>query len=426
MNSPLLKKIASGVLGVLILFYVGYQIYSVRATKLQTETAVYATVSNTIQAQGVAVRQETPVTGQVNGVIDYVVENGGKVSKGGKIAQIFADSQTAVNQKKLQSINGEIAQLQTLSAPGDTYAASPDTINGQINLRLTDLLGNVNEGKFSDLSESRDQFLYLVNERQIVTDKAANFETRIHALTAQRDALLKGNTQPTGSIAAPASGYFTNQADGFESAFDYSAIESITPSQLQSALNAQSAVPAGTLGKICSNFNWYYVFTIPENQFAQIRLGDTVSIQFPFASSKAVPATILSLNKSGKEAAVVLKSNYMDSSIVSIRKETAQVVTDKYEGIRISQKAVHFENIKKVTKDAKGNSVTQEKNVKGVYVMQGNQVVFRQIVPLFGTENYVVCDPNPSKDDLMTSATIQLSDVVVVEGSDLYDGKVVG
>ena len=65
------------------------------------------------------------------------------------------------------------------------------------------------------------------------------------------------------------------------------------------------------------------------------------------------------------------------------------------------------------------------KEVNGVYVMLGSEIVFRLIVPLYSTSTYVICDPNPDEDELMTSETVQLYDEIVVEGTDLYDGKVV-
>lgn len=425
MNSPLLKRLASGVIGILILIYIGYQIYNARFSPVQTETAVYATVSNSLQAEGIALRKESVITGGTGGVVDYVIPNGGKVAKGGTVANLYADSQSAMNQKKLQSLDSEIARLQKLATPGDTYAANPDTINSQINLQLTNLLNLVRSGSYADLPDSREAFLYLVNERQLVADKGANFSTRINTLKTQRDTLAKANSRPTGSVTAPEPGYFINAADGFETAFDYSGATGLMPDGLKTLLSTAPAAPTGAIGKICSDFNWYFAFILPENQLSQIKLGSTVRIQFPFAFSESVPATVAYINKTKTEAAVILQSNYMNSSIAAIRKETAQIQTEEYTGIRVSKKAVHFETVSKQVKDEKGKFSAVKRDVNGVYVMQGNQVLFRQIIPLYSTENYVLCEASPKKSDLMTAGTVQLSDEVVVEGSDLYDGKIV-
>ncbi len=427
MNSPLLKKLISAVVAILLFIYLGYQIYNAHYSPVQTETASYATAADSAQANGIIVRKETVIPGKGNGVVDYVIPNGGNVASGGKVAQIYPNAQSAAAQQQLQSLDNEIAKLQKLEMPGDTYAASPEALNKQIDLKLIEALGNVTACEFSDLTENRDDFLYLVNERQMVTEKAANFNARINALKSQRDALAASNSQPIGSITAPAAGYFINQADGFESTVDYSKVLNLTTDQIKAQQNAKPEIPAGVIGKISQDYYWYFAFVLPVDQTSRFKLGDTVSIQFPFVSNESVPATIAAVNQAAKEKeiAVILESNYMNSDIAAIRNETAEIQIEKYTGIRVSQKAIHFETVSKTTKDKNGKATTVKKNVKGVYVMHGNQVQFKQIFPLYSTETYVICDSNPAAADLMTDTTVKLSDEVVIEGTDLYDGKVV-
>jgi multidrug efflux pump subunit AcrA (membrane-fusion protein) len=427
MNSPLLRKLMSAVVALLLLFYIGYQIYSTHYTNVQTETATFASTADTVQVTGTAIRRESVITSKVNGVIDYLISDGGKVANGGIVAQIYASSQSAAAQQQLQDINNAIAKLQALSAPGDTYAADLDSINKQINLKLAELLGKAGSCEYSDLAQSREEFLYLVNERQIVTDKTSNFSARINALKAQQSTLAAAGAKITGSIKAPAAGYFMSTADGFESVFDYSNVLSLTPSMLKAKQSSKPAAPADAVGKVCTDYNWYFAFVVPINQISQFKVGDTVSMQFPFASTEPIPATVDAVNQEPKEsqAAVILQSNRMSGDISTIRNETAQIQVQKYTGLRVSQKAVHFQSVSKTTVDKNKKSTTVKKDVQGVYIMHGSEVRFKQIFPLYSTDSYVICDSNPSKGDLMTDTTVQLSDEVVVEGTDLYDGKVV-
>ena len=427
MNSPLLKRIMSALVAVLLLVYLGYQVYNYHYSQVHTETAYYANTANTIQASGIAIRKESLVPGKANGVIDYVISNGGKVATGGKIAQIYANAQSAASQQQLQSLDQEIAKLQSLSTPGDTYSASPDSINKQINLKLVKMLGTVGSCSYSDLADDRESFLYLVNERQIVTEKVTGFGARINELKVQRDALAKTNSQPIGSVTAPVAGYFINTVDGYESAFDFSKVLYLTTDEIKAKQSAKPTASTDTVGKISADYNWYFAFVIPEDQISLFKLGNTVSIQFPFASSETVPASIAAVNHAPKatEAAVILQSNYMNSSIAAIRNETAQIQIEEYKGIRVNRKAVHFESVSKTAKDKNGKSTTVKKDVQGVYIMHGNEILFKQVFPVFSTDTYVICDPNPKTEDLMTDTTVKLSDEVVVEGTDLFNGKVV-
>ena len=430
MNNPVLRRLMSTVLAVLLFIYVGYQIYNSHYKKLQTETADYFTASDSVQADGVAVRDETVLSGKTGGVVDYVVENGGRIGKGGTVAQLYANEQQASAQRKLQETDGEIKQLESLGNPGDTFSVSPDAINRQIADKLTEFLGASASPGDSGYSLLREDFVYLLNEKQIVTGKSANFSSRIKALQEQKNTLAGEAGTASGSIVSPVSGYFINRTDGFEKVFVYGKVLGITPEQIKSALSLQPAAGNDSAGKVCKDFDWYFVFTVsPEyaGRFRQKSAGDgSVSVNFPFVSSETVPAEVVAVNQKDQdsEAAVILRCGSMNSELASIRKETAQVVVQNYTGIRVSQQAVHFETVtKKVKKDGKTTDVKRE--VKGVYIVHGNELEFCQIFPEYSTPGYVICDPRPSEDDLMTDSTVSLHDEVIVEGTDLYNGKVI-
>ena len=427
MNSLLLRKISSAVLAILLFVYLGYQIYNAHYEPVQTETASYASTADTVQVNGTAVRKERPVTAQANGVITYVISDGGKVATGGKVAQIYANEQSAAAHRELENLDNQIAELQKLNTPGETYAASPDSIGKQINRKLTEVLTNLNAGETVKLANARSDLLYLMNERQIVTNRSVNFSARIAALQAKRNTLAASGSAATGSITAPASGYFIRSTDGYESVFNYNNILTLSPAGLKADLKKAPAPQTGAIGKICEDFNWYFTFVIPGNQVVKFRLGNKVTMNFPFASSEAVPAKVVAVNQPNKdsEAVVVLESNYMNSFIASMRNATAQIQIEEYTGIRVSQKAVHFATVTKTVKDKKGNKSTVKKEVNGVYAMHGSELVFEQIFPLLSTGDYVICDVDPPKDELMTASTVKLFDEVVIEGTDLYDGKVV-
>lgn len=426
MNNMLIKRLGSTLLALLLLFYLGYQVYNSHHSHIQTETAVYATSQEALQVNGIALRQEKVVTNSANGVVYYTIPNGGKVANGGNVAQIYANAQNAAAQDQIQVLDAEIAKLEGISAPGDTYAANPDSLNKQIVLQLANLLEDVNTQSYTGLTEKRENFLTLVNERQIVTDKVKDFSAKINSLKERRAALASAGAKPVGSVSAPAAGYFIHAADGFETLFDYKEADALTVDQLKSLQSQTPSPPAGSIGKVSAEYNWYFAFAVPENKVSLFGPGDSVSILFPFNSSEAVAASVSAVNRSKSgEAAVVLKSNRMSAGLAAIRNATAQVQLNEYSGIRVSQKAVHFETVSKTVTGQNNQKTTVKKNVRGVFVMQGNEIRFREIVPLYSTDTYVICDASPAENSLMTDGTVQLSDEVVVEGTDLFDGKVV-
>lgn len=431
MNSPLIRRLAAFCVAFLLLFYIGYQVYNANYTSVKTEVAVYVQADDpgtaeVVQATGTAVRKESVIQQQTNGVVTYVVEDGGKVSKGGTVAELYATEQDAAAQQQIETLNLQISQLQKLSSPGSTYAVDQDSLTKQISQKLIALLQTSASGEYDALDEPREDLLYVLNERQIVTNKVSDFNDRINSLTQQRDALT-ANRQVLGTVTAPSAGTFISEVDGYESVFDYDSILTITPEQYQQKLERQVSPPADAVGKICGEFKWYFVCVVSAQDALKFIEGNAVSLSFPFATSDSVTAVVRAVNQESIEsqAAVVLECSTMNEELARLRTETCSVSVTEYSGIRVSQKAVHFAEVTRTVENEDGEETTETREVKGVYVMHGSEIVFRQIVPLYSTSTYVICDPNPDPEELMTSETVQLYDEIVVEGTDLYDGKVV-
>ena len=61
-KAPTVRRVASGILAFLILFYIGYQIWAANYESLKFETATWATAADSFQTTGYAIRKETVIT----------------------------------------------------------------------------------------------------------------------------------------------------------------------------------------------------------------------------------------------------------------------------------------------------------------------------------------------------------------------------
>jgi hypothetical protein len=430
MNRSRLQKAGSSVLALLLLFYVGYQIFKSNYSPIRTETITYFTAAQTMKTSVVALRNEVLLNSSASGAVDFAIESGSRVAKGGTVAEIYASEEQISVKHQLEEIDRAIQQLKNLQQSASAYSLSADTANERICMKLTDILNDISFGEMSKVYSNKSSLLNLLSEKEIGTGKVKDFKSRISELQTQRKAIAEKAGQPIGTIVSPEAGYFINSTDGMESAYDISKINSITCSDIQK-LQAMKLTPiSGSMGKIDRDFNWFLVCVVPADQivpFRQMETGDSLSVQFPFVSNMTISATLEAINMTSdnSEGAVVLKCKEINSELAGVRRETANISFGDYTGLRVSQKAVHYANVKTTAKDADGKETTVEKKVMGVYVLHGNQIVFRQIVPKFSTESYVICNMNPDEDQILTSDTVKYCDEVVVEGTNLYDGKVV-
>lgn len=432
MNSKKIRTLGAVVLAFLVLLYVGYQAYQATHQSIRTETAMYGEVSDVLQAQGFILRNETVIDESYSGVLSYRVADGSRVSRGGVIADIFSNESDAASQRELDQLDQEIENLQSLSQTANFYVANPSMLGDQIYSALEGISQLVNENDFSGLNTQKGELQNALIRRQLITgeESAEDYSQRISQLQSQRDTLASQTGSATGSILAPEAGYFISTVDGLENVMDISQVESITVAQAEELLEQQ---PSSTdaVGKICQDFNWYAVCVFDEDDMIRFEGVEDVYLDIPFASTEQIPAKVLARNSDGEsgKTAVVFQCSTMDADIAAVRNEAIQVTVNTYSGVLVNERAIRFADVEYTTTDEAGNTVTQvQENVKGVYVLYGGQLEFVQVFTDQTVNGYAICRTDLTEEEqsmLVTDSTIQLYDQVVVEGTDLYDGKIV-
>lgn len=103
--------------------------------------------------------------------------------------------------------------------------------------------------------------------------------------------------------------------------------------------------------------------------------------------------------------AVIFESSQMSKELSSIRIEEVQIQMKEYEGLRVPDSAMQF----------------NDRQEAGVYVRVGNALVFKRVNVLYHNENdrYSICEQ--TNED----GYLKLYDNIVVGGKDLYDGKII-
>ena len=402
-----MKRLLTVVVALFILIYVGYQGFQIVYSPIETETVYKYNVYETVDTKGMVIRNETLIPNTVNGYIFYTAENGSRVSQGGSIADIYPSETDAFSQQTLNSLDTEIAELNSIQAQGTANRVNLDLINTQINNSVVDLVTNMNEASISDMNTLRNELLSLLNKRQMTIGTVANFDERIAALTAARTKLASSFQKSTGSIPSPVAGYFVSSVDGFENWIGYDNALTLTAEQIKAAMESE---PVSTetkyVGKVVGDYKWYLACVVPIEEASKMSEGAVLSVLFPFVSDKAVPVTVVSSNRdSSGSLAVVFKCDYMSKELSSIRDERIQIQVQEHVGLRVPSEAIR----------------TDASHQTGAYVRVGNVLSFRKLNIVYTPPGagYSICEE--SKE----SGYLKLYDEIIVEGKGLYDGKTV-
>ena len=428
----LVRKVIMTLITILVIVYVIYVICSASFTQIKTETTKIRTVSDSIATSGYFIRDEKLIEYKGDGVVSYIVEDGEKVSKNQTVANVFSTSDDANAKQEIEKLNAQITALEQLEKTADTITITPDEIDRNISSLLVQATMNVSNGDYTLADDNINDVLYNLNERQLVTGKLESFSDKINELKSQVKALEKSSTgsQKSKNIKSTSSGYFVSTADGYEGIYSIKDIEDIYPEDLDSDKIKPSEISENVIGKTIESVYWYIACPVTAEQALEIKNADSLTIDLPLASNGTLNVSLVSLNQETKtsDAVAILRGDYMTEEIAGLRNENLSLNLETYTGLYVPKKAVHECELTKTVEDENGKETEVTETVKGVYVETGGTLNFKQIVPIYSGEDYVICKQSPSDDEIFSYdvSILKLYDDVVVEGADLYDGKLVG
>lgn len=425
------KKIITVVFIILLISYVIFVICRASFTQVKSVEAARTTVYDTVNANAYIIRSEKYIKYDKDGVISYTASDGDKVSRGETIANVFSDSNLSGKKHELDELNEKLAALEQLEKNIGTFSQSPDELDRTINSLLCQ--SNISlVNKDISLSENNvKNIVYCINERQLVTGKVQSYSRSINEIKSRINEIKKSDSsiQKVNSIDASVSGYFSSKTDGFENSFDISKLDKLMPGSLDDGMIEQKIVENNVVGKIVDKVYWYIAMEISAEDALRVKNANYLEVNIPVVSNKNIKVELQSINQLERtsNAVIILKGTYMNPQMTNIRKENISLILDDFTGIYVPKSAVHEETLKFIETDEKGeNKKTVEKTVPGVYIRRGNEISFRQIIPIYYGEDYVISSVTAGDEPVSyESSLLQVYDRIITEGANLYAGKIV-
>ena len=397
------KKVIKSVVVLIIAFVLVSYTYRYFYRPITTGSVIHYETYNGIDIEVTAIRGEKVLTSKESGVISYNVPDGGKVEKGGVVADIYGDSEDVTVKEEIASLKESIQNLKEISGYNNTEAVDIDLLDSKID---TALLNLVNDGRKNGMTGegSAAELLKLLNRRQIATGVSTNFDSLISNYEDRLDRLESSKSSAKAQVKTKEAGYFVSGIDGYEGSFDIDEINKITPKDLENIAPDGEEYSGTVIGKTVSDYEWYLAAVISLDESLKLTEGSEMTLLTDFNSCRELPVTVKKINKgqSGDKAVVVFACTYMNSDLATMRTGNMTIVLETYSGLQVSSKAIRFVDGK-----------------KGVYVLSGSVINFVPIEVLYSTENYCICEAE------QTGLRLRLYDEVILKGKNLYDGKVI-
>jgi len=384
----------------LVSVYIIVQCFVIFRRSYKTETAIKYTLAESITLDGVVAFDSVDVAG--SGDLGYLVQDGERVTNGTTVAEVYTDDSQGLQRERLDRLERTITLL---TKSQNSTGSDLSVLTNQTKQALYNLLDKINTAQYSGITDAEDTFLLAQNRLQVSTGQTAGFADTIAALQVEYDS-IKAQLDALQTITATTNGYFSSTAASPAIAADRQALDDADPATLQKMLaDGFPAAATDRAGQITTGFSWKFYAVCDLDTAARFDNISSVKISVPGKQNTPLSATVeeVAPDKDNGLAKIVLQCQTINAEVLSFGQETAQIDLKTYEGIRIDKEALHIVD-----------------GQRGVYVKYGNLQRFLKIATLYENDSYILI---PENGKIGTDNEVRLYDEIIVQGTNLQDGK---
>lgn len=405
------------VFALVLCIYFGFYVFDTFNDPYSTTHTYQYTHSESTQANGVLIRAEQVLNAQ-GGIVELQCGEGEKVGVRQTVAYVYQDSQAQKDSAALEALAAEISVLESVltSGAGVDSAAQMDE---NVLQAVVELRAGVARQDFSELDELVHDVKSHVIQRGLTYGEgvtAAELKARLSQLRADYKSQSSSFAGSYSKVTAKNSGTFSALVDGLEDVLTPEGARSLTPSALESILDA-GAGHVDAVGKLITDNRWYFAANLPEEVAEQFKPGSAALLRFSGDFDQDVEMRVEHISQPEGERVTVLFSTdrYLGQTTL-LRFQSAELIFNSYSGLRIPKQALHME--KYTTTDEQTGQVT-EHQMLGVYILIAGKAEFKQVrVVTESDEFYVVESVSTAAAD-----ALRAGDEVIVRAVGLYDGK---
>lgn len=418
--SSIASKITAILLSILLLSYIGYQVFTSLYDPYESEVVFQGTYTYDVDLDGFFVRNEVALQQGSQGVISYRFKNGEKIPKQTVVANIYNKEEDLYNIKAVEKLNQQKNLLVQAQDQQGMTGLQLDVLSNQINAFQNEIIKQVDDGDLSNLEKSYENLMLNMNKIAVFIDNTVNYNSAIAGIDSQIESYKAKIPDNTVDVSAEQSGYFSNYVDGYESVFTTDILKNLTVKNVQARLKNQEVRPSNNIGKIQLDANWYFVSIVKTKEIESFKEGQVVNIKFDSKSTKKVATTVSQIitEKDSENSVVVFADDTVDEDFITMRFEKPKAIIDNHNGILIPKEAIRFSKVMKTQTNEETGEITEAlQDVKGVYTLFGQAVRFKEVDIVYEDSFITVSRPN------IKSNYVTVYDRVITKGKDLNGTK---
>lgn len=395
-----------------IIIFIAAKLIAARGERVETTLALRATDSEIVGVDAYIMRDEHIVYAASDGVVEYAVADGEKISAGSAAAQVHTVSGVAPSdlQAVIDAIDRTIRIFEKSNVGSGASYGDLKALREQINTLFYEVTSLAESGGNARISAMLDELLVMMNQYAAATDSSFDLSGQILSLREQKNALLSTYRTASHGAVADMSGYFYRDVDGYELLLSADKLDTLTYADFSALVEGNPSVDPRAVGKIVSSYNWYIVINVSQSVADKFIEGDhqMYPVTFTENSDRVIEMELYRKIEHENGALVVLMSDIMPTDFSYLRLQNVNVKLSEHYGYRVPSEAIR----------QNGSDI-------GVYTVDANRTVyFKRVKVLYISDAYTIVAENDGTEEML--GYLKLNDVMIVSGKDIYEGKVIG
>ena len=278
-------SILGTILGILVIIYIGYQIWHKVTSSIKYEPATPYTYTVKSTGEGYVFRQEEVIPSPGGGSVVPSVEAGTKVATGSEVACLYSSSSVDAA-SKLADIDRQIEILKATSAGGQLTNRDVSKIDGETYEMISEIRRCVEQEKYIEATSHKMNLITKINRRNAASGMTGNVASQIESLEQKRAQITSELGTLLSTVTTPRSGWYYPETDGYESVFTVDKIANMTFDDFRNIISAPAASVSGDAGKTVTDPVWYFVCELSKESLDEKIVGEEYSIYFPHNRGK--------------------------------------------------------------------------------------------------------------------------------------------
>lgn len=397
------------ILGVIVYIFVKL-LNNMTSYTVHVETVNYGDLVESINKQGVIIKDEQVILSQADGNIDYLAQEGKRVPKNKKIAEIQKGEVDLQKKEKLDTINRRIESIK-FNRNEEILKSDMHKLDVTTKRLREEIKTKIMNSDIESIQNLKDELLIAIDKKSLIWGEKSIIGKNIKTLESEKFKIENELNSSVQSVFAQESGVISFNQDEYEDVLKVSSIEHLNSQYLSTVKNKENMIKKNDevkvgepIGKIINNHIWYIAVVLDEKESSHLKIGSNVKIG---KDSQVFNARVEHLYKD---------ENNKNILVLEVDEEKVDFYDERICDFNIIYRQVSGIKIPK-------NAIITVKEKKGVYILsETGSVIFKELKSILGEDDeYIVLDYLDIKKNRID--TVDLYDELIINPKNIKEGQ---